>query len=257
MINPMTYNWTKSFALMDSSDTYVLILSLHDTDTNIPESIFCLKNLNSLYIRNMPFTNGVVPDTLTDLQKLESLDISNTPITSMTDQLGSLIQLRYLALDNCSLSQLPNLSNLSSLAVVNLNSNRLSRIDGLNNIYGLFLYDNLFTEIPVLTAPERLHTLYISRNPLKDVMSLSSFINLDSAMLAHTNISFIPPTIDKLQNLTTLDLSYNKLFYLPKNILKLSKLERLSINGNLFSTGEIEIIQTEFNRTNANVTVIV
>ncbi len=60
MINPMTYDWTKSYALMDSSDTYVQMLSLRDTDTNIPESIFCLKNLSSLYIRNMPFTNGII-----------------------------------------------------------------------------------------------------------------------------------------------------------------------------------------------------
>lgn len=173
----------------------------------------------------------------------------------MTDQLASLIKLRYLTLNNCSLSQLPNLSNISSLAVVDLGRNHLSQIDGLNAIYGLFLPNNLFTEIPTLAMPERLHTLYISNNPLKHVMKLSSFVNLDSAYLQYTNISFIPPAIEKLQNLTILDLSYNKLFYLPKNMLKLTKLRSLAINGNSFPAAEIKTIQEEFNSVNSNLTL--
>lgn len=60
MINPMTQYWNRSTAQMDSTDTYVQSLWLHDTDGNIPESIFCLKKLTSLYIRNMPFMNGIV-----------------------------------------------------------------------------------------------------------------------------------------------------------------------------------------------------
>lgn len=59
MINPMSHQWEKSTAQMDTSNTYVIELFLRDYNSTIPESIFCLKRLGQLYIENMKFTNGM------------------------------------------------------------------------------------------------------------------------------------------------------------------------------------------------------
>lgn len=58
MINPMSHQWEKSTAQMDTSNTYVIQLYLRDYNSTIPESIFCLKRLNHLQIENMKFING-------------------------------------------------------------------------------------------------------------------------------------------------------------------------------------------------------
>jgi Leucine-rich repeat (LRR) protein len=190
-----------------------------------------------------------------NLRQLSSLQIQHTFIMNMTERLTSLPELLILTLLNCSLYQLPNFNDMNNLRYVNLGHNRLSQIDGLHNTYILVLDNNVFTELPTVTTPESLGYLSINNNPLKHVMSLSSFVNLYYLQLINTTISFIPPTIDKLQNLWYLSLSHNKLFYLPKNILKLSKLTYLDIQNNPFPTNEIETIKREFSKNQPNVTL--
>lgn len=164
----------------------------------------------------------------------------------MPVQLASLINLRTLDLECCSLFKLPNLSKLPYLYEFRVSHNYLTEIDGLNSINRLLLDDNLLTEIPSMIDAEGLEHLSINSNPLNNVMKLSSFINLQEAYLSNTTISSIPPNIDKLQNLYELDLSNNKLSSLPSEIFNLSYLSILSINGNLFPAEEIERLQVKF-----------
>ncbi|CAF4054478.1 unnamed protein product [Adineta steineri] len=133
MINPERNGWNKSIATMHRTGIFVDSLTLVDTNSTIPESIFCLKELKYLIIKDMVFTNGVVPGSLANLQLLRRLEITNTIITNMTNQLTSLTRLYWLILVNCSLSQLPDLSNMSDIGHVQLEQNRLSKIDGLND----------------------------------------------------------------------------------------------------------------------------
>jgi len=175
----------------------------------------------------------------------------------MTDQLASLINLRSLELEDCSLSELPNLSKLPYLYELHVPYNRLSRIDGLNSINRLYLDDNLLTDIPLLIEPEYLRYLSISSNPLKHVRELSSFVGLEQLHLSNTTISSIPSSIDKLQDLMELDLCYNKLSYLPENIFNLPELSALDISDNYFSADEIETMQTKFSTLRPDMTLIV
>jgi Leucine-rich repeat (LRR) protein len=257
MVNPMTYQWEHSTAEMDSGDSFVTSLVLRDMGSSVPESIFCLKKLQYLHIENMHFMNDIVPDTLANLRQLYTLQMSNTPIINMTEKLTSLMYLSNIYLVNCSLSYLPDFAGMFNLQHLDLRQNRLSQIDGLHSIYYLYLDNNLFTELPILTAPENVRYLSMNTNPLKHVMTLSSFINMYDLQLSNTTLKLIPPTIDKLQNLQYLNLANNKLFYLPKNILKLAKLKYLYIHDNLFSANEVETIQRQFSTNQPNVTLTI
>ena len=203
------------------------------------------------------FLQDVVPDTLINLKQLIRLEIHNTRISNMTEQLVNLSFLSSLIVIGCSLTRLPSFHALQNLYQVQLQNNRLSRINGLNGLQFLYLDNNLFADLPVVTGPENLSVLSMNGNPLKHVMSLSLFANLRYLYLGNTTISSIPPTIDKLQNLYNLDISNNKLFYLPKNILKLVSLTRLYLTGNHFATDELATIKREFNATLPNCTLYV
>ncbi|CAF4395099.1 unnamed protein product, partial [Adineta steineri] len=154
------------------------MIQLRQAGSIVPESSFCLKNLQALDIMNMFFDNNMVPDTLSNLQQLHTLGITNTPITKMTQKLSSLGKLQSLSLDKCSLSYLPNLSQLKSLISVNLPNNQLSELEGLTNVSSLSLYKNQFTEIPYIAVPEALRRLDMNYNPVMDMSYALFFKNI-------------------------------------------------------------------------------
>ncbi|UJR17367.1 hypothetical protein I4U23_004262 [Adineta vaga] len=256
MVNPMLHSWDSNIATMDKTNTFVSSLTLANTDSIVPESIFCLNKLVTLTIRNMAFTDGIVPDTMMNLQRLYSIDIINSSITNLTNHFASLTRLYSLNLNNCSLSHVPSLNNMPDLRHVYLENNRLSQIEGFrSDVDCLHISNNLFTKIPTFTTPTSLAILRMNNNPLKDISTLDSFTYLAMLELRNTTLAFIPSTIDKLQRLSHLDLSYNKLISLPKSIFKIKSLQYLYINNNLFSSDEVKRIQMEFNKTHPNITL--
>lgn len=70
-------------------------------------------------------------------------------------------------MDNCLLIDMPNLSGLPVLYRLTLPNNRLSKLEGSSNLDALAVFNNLFTEIPVMNPG----LLYIdmSFNPLKEM----------------------------------------------------------------------------------------
>ncbi|CAF1426160.1 unnamed protein product [Adineta ricciae] len=256
LINPERIYANESIATMHPAERVVNSLTLVEPNGVVPESIFCLKELQYLIIKHMVFTDDILPDSLANLQILRRLEIINTTITKMTNQLTSLKHLYWLTLVNCSLPQLPNLTNLSKVWHIELDHNHLSKLDGLDgDILRLSLSNNLFSEIPTVKMPAYVEELTMNNNPLRNIIKLDSFINLERVDLHNTTITSIPPTINKLQKLEHLDLSYNDLFYLPFNILELNKLNTLFVNNNSFSDQEIETIKTYFNMSHPNITL--
>ncbi|UJR32342.1 hypothetical protein I4U23_019805 [Adineta vaga] len=248
MVNPINSDWSKSTATTNEAGTLVVNLRLLN-ELSVPLSIFCLKNLQSLYISSTPFPNNIVPDDLKNLKQLAELQIYNSPVKNMTEQLGSLTNLNRLYLQSCSLTRLPDLSGLYRLQGVYLDNNRLHEVTGLNSVTDLGLSDNLFIQIPILANPGDLRSLTLDRNPLKNMLAITSHTNIYYLNLQNSNLTSVPATIDKLQNLEQLYLSYNKLFYIPTNILKLTKLQYLYIQNNLFSTSDLQTIKNQFNKT--------
>lgn len=198
---------------------------------------------------------GIVPDALGNLYRLSSLSIYNSTIVNMTERLGMLTNLYSLSLQDCSLTSLPELHSISELSSVNLHSNQLSKVDGLTSVYNLNIENNLFTDIPTLSTPSSLRYLYMNNNPVRNMLKITSYTDLQRLYLRNATLSSVPPTIDRLKKLQTLDLSYNKLFYLPNNILSLTNLTQLYIQNNLFTSTDIQEFKTRFNSSNPRMTL--
>jgi Leucine-rich repeat (LRR) protein len=175
----------------------------------------------------------------------------------MTDKLTTLQLLEDLTLDSCSLSYLPSLKGMPYLWAVSAVNNRLSKIEGLMNVYRLFLWNNLFTELPTLTEPQALAVLYMSQNPVEDMTGINSFIHLVDLRLSNSSISVIPSTINELQRLSFLDVSFSRLSDLPNTILKVPEHQILILQNNLFSAERIKSIKTEFSTQRPDVELLI
>ncbi|CAM4786818.1 unnamed protein product [Rotaria magnacalcarata] len=247
----------KSTAILDSTNSSVVMIQLRQAGGIVPESVFCLLNLQALDIMNMFFMNDVVPHTLSNLQRLHTLSIINTPINKMTEKLGTLQKLESLALDKCSLSQLPNLSGLSKLIRLSLPNNRLSKLEGLIEIRSLSLYKNLFTKIPTLVVPESLGRLDMNFNPVMDMSIVTSFTNLTELRLSETKISVIPPEIHELERLSFLDLAHTQINRIPRTILAMPSLQYLVVQRNAFPQEEIDSIKMELIKQKSKITLLI
>jgi hypothetical protein len=51
-----------STAILDSNGTTVVMIQLRQAGATVPDTVFCLKNLQSLDIMNMNFVNGNIND---------------------------------------------------------------------------------------------------------------------------------------------------------------------------------------------------
>ncbi|CAF1411730.1 unnamed protein product [Adineta steineri] len=224
-------------------------LSLDKCSLSYLPNLSQLKNLISvlqaLDIMNMFFDNNMVPDTLSNLQQLHTLGITNTPITKMTQKLSSLGKLQSLSLDKCSLSYLPNLSQLKNLISVNLPNNQLSELEGLTNVSSLSLYKNQFTEIPYITVPEALRRLDMNYNPVMDMSYALFFKNITEIRMAESKIPVIPSHIALLDKLSFLDLSNTKITRVPRSILNLPYLQYLVVQNNAISKEEVDSLKMD------------
>lgn len=191
-----------------------------------------------------------------NLKQLRQLGIFNTPIAAVTEKLGTMNSLVALYLHNCSITHLPNLSEISRLQFVDLEHNRLSNINGLTGVINLALRNNLFTDIPILNTPNTLRYLDMNSNPLENMLTITSYPNLYRVILRNTTLSSIPATIDRLQQVRNLDLSYNKLLDLPTNMLNMANLNYLDIRSNLFAFDLIQQFQTKFIKVLPNLSLI-
>ena len=75
-----------------------------------------------------------------------------------------------------------NISHLENLKIVSIQSNRLTRISGLEslvNLEELYLAHNLLTEISGLDHNVKLRTLEISNNQIKHLTNLDHLKNLE------------------------------------------------------------------------------
>ncbi|KXT09884.1 hypothetical protein AC579_3001 [Pseudocercospora musae] len=104
---------------------------------------------------------------------LQSLDLSGNLFTEVPDALASLTHLRALNLSNCMINSLSSLSRspLPAITTLNLRSNRLLSLAGIERLYSLErldLRDNKLhdpTELARLTGIPDIADLYVVRNP--------------------------------------------------------------------------------------------
>lgn len=252
----------------DESNSFIQSIHIRE-EVVIPSTMFCLSNLKDLHIDDTPFKDGkfsvfnveyyfpmflfvclgIVPDNLGNLKTLESLFMCNSSITKMTEQLGTLTNLTLIQMVNCSLTSLPNLSKLKNLKSLTVPINRLSHIDGLYGVSSLQLARNRFNEMPKIEKKENLIYVSMSKNALKSFMPFMEYKNLEALFISNSSLTFIPSTIDKLQNLKYLALSRNNLSSLPTNVLNLPQLIVLDIRETLISKDNLQSIKKAFEKS--------
>lgn len=104
---------------------------------------------------------------------LHSLDLSSNLFAEIPDCLASLTALRALNLSNCMIESLRSLSRnpLPAITALNLRSNRLSSIAGVERLFSLErldLRDNKIqdpTELARLTGIPEIHEIWVACNP--------------------------------------------------------------------------------------------
>ncbi|SMY19377.1 unnamed protein product [Zymoseptoria tritici ST99CH_1A5] len=104
---------------------------------------------------------------------LQSLDLSGNLFSEIPDALASLTHLRALNLSNCMIDSLSSLSRnpLPAITTLNLRSNRLLSLAGIERLYSLErldLRDNRLhdpTELARLTGIPDIKDLYLIKNP--------------------------------------------------------------------------------------------
>lgn len=190
----------------------------------------------------------ILPDALANLKELREISIYNSTITQVTELFGTLTELDVITFSNCSLTYLPDLSNLHKIHILDLYYNQLKKLTGLSKVIFMGLLNNLFEEIPRVNRSDTLRSLFASNNPLRNTDAIMLYPNLQQLDIGSTGLTFIPPTIDKLKNLDFLDISNNKLSHLPTNILNLAHLKRLYIQNNLFTPVEIQAFRRAFRK---------
>jgi len=245
-----------SGAARNKNNTFIDALAIYEEKV-VPSIVFCLSNLRTLKVERTPFENNIIPDSFANLKKLQYFWFYDSPIVKLTDQLITLENLSMLTLHNCSITHLPNLSNLQKLWSLDLSNNRLSRVDGIPNVMFLDLGANFFTEIPITEKRDALMYLKMNGNPLKNALPIMYYKNLEGIELRNTSLTFIPPDIDKLRKLKYVDVSENKLTNIPKNILSLPLLEEFNITNNRLSPRDIQSIRKEFENSHPNLEFIV
>ena len=191
-----------------------------------------------------------VPDALENLKTLKYLNIISTPIKQMSQQLSTLTDLEWLMIYNCSLTHLPDLSNLHKLSSLNLPFNKFNQIEQLQdlNLQGLDLSGNNLTQIPILKNKENLVYLSLNNNPLKNADSILLYPNLHYLYMADAMLTSLPSAIDKLQELEYLIIYANQLTELPPTIFNLPNLQQLVAIQNLFTPDYIQSIKEAFQK---------
>lgn len=104
---------------------------------------------------------------------LQSLDLSGNLLSQIPDALASLTHLRALNLSNCMIDSLSSLSKnpLPAITTLNLRSNRLLSLAGIERLYSLErldVRDNRLhdpTELARLTGIPDIRELYLIKNP--------------------------------------------------------------------------------------------
>jgi internalin A len=150
--------------------------------------------------------------------RLTYLDLSSKGLTSVPAEIGQLINLSRLYLDNNLLTNLPaEIIRLANLSRLDLNNNRLTNLPAeiiqLTNLRRLDLDNNQLTNLPA---------------------EIGQLNNLVTLSLNDNQLINLPAEIGQLNNLSRLDLNNNQLTNLPAEIGQLNNLIMLSLDSNYF-----------------------
>ncbi|KAJ3301577.1 hypothetical protein HDV03_000653 [Kappamyces sp. JEL0829] len=162
----------------------------------------------------------------------EKLDLSKKSLTECPN-LQEVTQLRCLDLQNNVITKIDHLHTLYNLMYLDLYNNQLTTLHGvaeLVNLRGLMLGRNKITKIEGLSTLTRLDTLDLHSNRIEVIENLRSLLHLRSLNLEDNLVREIP-TLYGMVSLQELNLRRNKVWAIHDNG-HLKKLTRLLLSDN-------------------------
>ena len=231
-----------------------------------------LKNLKKLWISDIKVVNL---NGIRGLKNLEELDLDNVSISFLPLEISNLEKLREINLEEnpqLNMIQVFNvLSRIKTLKVLWLGKNNLStlpkEISKLKTLEQLWLDENDFLDIPlairrskikyVSMFDNKIEHLNLKRGELTNLnninlcynnfkvfpaIELSLLPKLDTIIMWHANIRYIPKQISDIKKLKRLNLEDNSISELPGQMAKLKHLHVLELSGNKLTTDGIKCI---------------
>lgn len=157
----------------------------------------------------------------------ESLDLSGLEIQIIPKEIQNLYWLKKLNLSNNQIVFIENLGNLLDLETLDLHSNEIQEIQGIDELFNLKVLDlsnNKLTNIEKLLFLNQLENLRLANNEIEMISGLNTLVNLKELNLGSNNISKIV-NLSNLGNLKILILFSNAI----KKIEGLETLRNLKI----------------------------
>lgn len=201
---------------------------------DIPRSYSSYRNLKQL---NMTHNKMLKLYLDSKLPYLEILDVSHNFINQIEFNLIKMEYLFYLDLSNNPLRRLPKLNDyFKSLKYLFLNNCSLTHIGNityLNSLTELHLSNNPITKFNYNFYSDKLRVLDISYCNLNNV-NTSSLSSVQMLNLSHNAIESISENfLNSLDSARIIDLSHNKISSLPEDLILLGRhLEQLFLGNN-------------------------
>ncbi|KAJ0176501.1 hypothetical protein K1T71_007680 [Dendrolimus kikuchii] len=199
-----------------------------------------LKCLRSLNVRHNKVKSSGIPAELFKLEELTTLDLSHNKLKEVPDGLDKAKSLLVLNLSHNKIESIPPtlFVQLTDLLFLDLSNNSLETLPPqtrrLVNLQTLILNDN---PLGLFQLRHSLHSLLsLAKYNLSDVAkTMDNWQKLESLNLSRNNLTTLPPSLCKLQNLRRLHVDDNKLDFegIPSGIGKLGNLEVFSAANNL------------------------
>ena len=172
-------------------------------------------------------------------EKSTVLDLSELGLSSIPEEVGELVWLEKLDLDNNQIQILQGLDKLAQLSELSLQNNQIQTIQGLDKLAQLSrlsLSNNQIQTIQGLDKLTKLFSLSLSNNQIQTIQGLDKLIKLFLLNLDNNQIQTIQG-LDKLAQLFFLSLSNNQIQAI-QGLDNLAQLSALSLQNN-----QIQILQ--------------
>lgn len=227
-------------------------LQLRDSDDIKESDLLKINHLSSL--DEISSLDGI--EKMTNLQSI-SLDCAKVKDLSPIKSLNLYrIFLKNLNINESELSFLKNHTNLTMLYLNNCNLSQIPDISSLKELTDLELKNNNISDIKILSNFNKLESLSLNDNNITDISAIKSLSNLEYLHLINNNIVDISAT-ESLSNLRYLCLSNNKIKNINNNNKQLKLLyidknpiENISTITNITSLEYLDISYTNISDLN-------
>ncbi len=172
------------------------------------------------------------------IKNLNFLEISNTCLEQIPDELGSLINMKNLALQRNKINKVPSsIGNLKKLKFLDLSSNEISeipeRLMEATELHTLNLGCNELASLPAVDSLENLVILHVHHNQLeKFPEGIHKLPHLGEVYASNNKITEIFTEVSQLPNLKVFDVACNALEKLPAELAECPRMKDLNIKDN-------------------------